>query len=194
MHMAPSTTRTKHWTRLEYERLVDLGAFRPGERLELVGGALVVREPQGGPHATAVGLAEDALREAFGAGWTVRAQSPIALDEDSEPEPDIAVVPGNRRDYRGGHPSRPVLIVEVADSSLPLDRREKASLYARAGIADYWIVNLVDNVLEVYREPEADSDAPYGWRYRSTAISHAGDVVTPLARSGSTVPVSDLLL
>ena len=193
MRMTLSSDRTKYWTRVEYERLVDLGAFQPGERLELVGGALVVREPPGGPHATAVGLAEDALREAFGAGWTVRAQSPIALDEDSEPEPDVAVVPGNRRDYRGGHPSHPVLIVEVADSSLPQDRREKASLYARARIADYWIVNLVDSILEVYREPAMDPDAPYGWRYRSTAILHAGDVVTPLAGPRSTVPVSDLL-
>ena len=193
MRMTLSSVRTKYWTRVEYERLVDLGAFQPGERLELVGGALVVREPQGGPHATAVGLAEDALREAFGAGWTVRAQSPIALDEDSEPEPDIAVVPGNRRDYRSGHPSHPVLIVEVADSSLPLDRREKASLYARARIADYWIVNLVDRTLEVYREPVADPDAPYGWRYRSTATLHASDVVMPLTGSCSTVPVSDLL-
>jgi Uma2 family endonuclease len=193
MGMTLSSVRTKHWTRVEYERLVDLGAFRPGERLELVGGALVVREPQGGPHATAVGLAEDALREAFGAGWTVRAQSPIALDEDSVPEPDIAVVPGTRRDYRRGHPSHPVLIVEVADSSLQLDQREKASLYARARIADYWIVNLVDGILEVYREPVVDSDAPYGWRYGSTATLRAGDVVTPLALSHSTVRVSDLL-
>jgi Uma2 family endonuclease len=193
MHMTLSSVRTKYWTRVEYERLVDLGAFQPGERLELVGGALLVRDPQGGPHATAVGLAQDALREAFGTGWTVRAQSPIALDEESEPEPDIAVVPGHRRDYRGGHPSHPVLIVEVADSSLPLDRREKASLYARARIADYWIVNLVDSILEVYREPVADPDAPYGWHYRSTAILHAGDGVTPLAGSCSTVPVFDLL-
>jgi Uma2 family endonuclease len=192
--MALSSVRTKHWTRVEYERLVDLGAFRPGERLELVGGALVVREPQGGPHATAVGLAEDALREAFGAGWTVRAQSPIALGEDSEPEPDIAVVPGTRRDYRRGHPSQPVLIVEVADSSLQLDRWDKASLYAHARIGDYWIVNLVDNVLEVYRDPVEDPEAPFGWRYGSTATLQAGDLVTPLASSRSAVSVSDLLL
>jgi len=194
MRMALSSVRPKHWTRVEYERLVDLGAFRPGERLELVGGTLVVREPQGGPHATAVGLCEDALREAFGAGWTVRAQSPIALDEDSEPEPDIAVVPGNRRDYRGGHPSRPALIVEVADSSLQLDRGEKASLYARARIADYWIVNLVDSVLEVCRDPIEDTEAPFGWRYGSAATLRAGDLVTPLANSRSAVSVSDLLL
>jgi Uma2 family endonuclease len=192
--MALSSVRTKHWTRVEYERLIDLGAFRPGERLELVGGALIVREPQGGPHATAVGLAEDALREAFGPGWTVRAQSPIALDDDSEPEPDIAVVPGTRRDYRRGHPSQPVLIVEVADSSLHLDQWDKASLYARARIVDYWIVNLVDNVLEVYRDPIADPEAPFGWRYGSTATLRAGDLVTPLAGSRSSVSVSDLLL
>ena len=192
--MATPSVRTKQWTRVEYERLIDLGAFRPGEPLELVGGALVVREPQGGPHATAVGLAEDVLRQVFGAGWTVRAQSPIALDEDSEPEPDIAVVPGSRRDYSRGHPSHPVLIVEVADSSLEFDRREKASLYARAGIADYWIVNLLDNLLEVYRDPVADPGRPYGWRYGSTLTLRAGDLVAPLAAPATPVAAADLLL
>jgi Uma2 family endonuclease len=191
--MALSSVRTKHWTRVEYERLIDLGAFRPGERLELVGGALVVREPQGGPHATAVGLAEDALREAFGAGWTVRVQSPIALDEESEPEPDIAVVSGTRRDYQRSHPSHPVLIVEVADSSLLLDRGEKARLYARARIADYWVVNLVDNVLEVYRDPVADPEASFGWRYGSAATLRRGDSVIPLMLPASAIPISDLL-
>ena len=191
--MAVSPVRTKHWTRVEYERLIDLGAFRPGERLELVGGALVVREPQGGPHATAVGLAEDALRQIFGAGWTVRAQSPIALDDDSEPEPDIAVVPGSRRDHGRAHPSHPVLIVEVAESSPTFDRGEKASLYARAGIADYWIVDLLENVLEVYRDPVPDPDRPYGWRYGSAATLRPGDLVTPLAAPATPVPVADLL-
>lgn len=191
--MAVSPVRTKHWTRVEYERLIDLGAFRPGERLELVGGALLVREPQGGPHATAVGLAEDALRQVFGAGWTVRAQSPIALDDDSEPEPDIAVVPGSRRDHSRAHPSHPVLIVEVAESSLEFDRHEKASLYARARIADYWIVNLLENVLEVYRDPVADPDSSYGWRYGSALTHRAGDLVTPLAAPATAVAAADLL-
>jgi len=192
--VATSSVRTKHWTRVEYERLIDLGAFRPGEPLELVGGALVVREPQSGPHATAVGLVEDTLRQVFGAGWTVRTQGPIALDEDSELEPDIAVVPGSRRDYSRGHPSHPVLLVEVADSSLEFDRREKAGLYARAGIADYWIVNLVDNVLEVYRDPVADPDRPYGWRYGSALTLRAGDLVAPLAAPATPVAAADLLL
>jgi Uma2 family endonuclease len=191
--MALSSIRTKHWTRVEYERLVDLGAFRPGERLELVGGALVVREPQGGPHATAVGLVEDALRLAFGTGWTVRAQSPIALDEDSEPEPDIAVVPGARRDHTHAHPSHPALIVEVADSSLEFDRGEKASLYARARIADYWIVNLVAQVLEIYRDPVPAPLAPYGHRYGATITLGAGDRVSPLSAPTVAIPVADLL-
>ena len=191
--MAVSSVRTKHWTRVEYERLIDLGAFRPGERLELVGGAVVVREPQGGPHATAVGLTEDALRLAFGAGWTVRTHSPVALDEDSEPEPDIAVVPGSRRDHRRVHPSHPVLIVEVADSSLEFDRREKASLYARAGIADYWILDLGGQGLEVYREPVAAPHARYGHRYGATITLGAGETVCPLSAPTVAVLIADLL-
>jgi len=191
--MAVSSLRTKHWTRVEYERLIDLGAFRPGERLELVGGALLVCEPQGGPHFTAVGLVEDALRPVFGIGWTVRAQGPIALDEDSEPEPDIAVVPGSRRDHSRAHPSHPVLIVEVADSSLAFDRAEKSGLYARAGIADYWILNLPDQVLEVYREPAAAPHAPYGHRYGATITLAPRDLVSPLAAPTAAILVASLL-
>ena len=69
--------------------------------------------------------------------------------------------------YRAGHPSRPALVVEVAESSLTFDREHKGSLYARGGLRDYWIVNLVDRALEVYREPGPDPAAPYGWRYRA---------------------------
>jgi Uma2 family endonuclease len=191
--MAVSSLRTKHWTRVEYERLIDLGAFRPGERLELVGGALLVCEPQGGPHFTAVGLVDDVLRQVFGIGWTVRAQGPITLDEDSEPEPDIAVVPGSRRDHSRAHPSHPVLIVEVADSSLAFDRAEKGSLYARAGIADYWILNLPDQVLEVYREPAAAPHAPYGHRYGATITLAPRDLVSPLAVPTAAILVASLL-
>ena len=191
--MAVSSARTKHWTRVEYERLIDLGAFRPGERLELVGGALLVREPQGGPHATAVGLVEDALRQVFGTGWTVRTQSPIALDEDSEPEPDLAVVPGSRRDHSRSHPSHPVLIVEVAESSLAFDRGEKGSLYARAGIADYWILDLPDQVLEVYRGPVVAPHAPYGHRYGATTTLGPRDTASPLAAPIAAILVADLL-
>ena len=191
--MTASSVRIKHWTRVEYERLIDLGAFAPDERLELLGGQLVVREPQGRPHATGIRLVARALRAVFGPDWTIEPQLPVALDEASEPEPDIAVVTGGPRDYVESHPSRPELVVEVALASLALDRGEKASLYARAGVADYWIVNLVDNVLEVYREPVADPRGAYGWRYASTTTLRRGDSVTPLARPDSAIPISDLL-
>jgi Uma2 family endonuclease len=167
--------RTRQWTRAEYDRLIEIGVFSPGDRVELLGGDLVVAEPQSGPHYTAIRLVEDALRRAFGAGWQIRTQGPIALDDESEPEPDIAVAAGSLRDYSREHPARPVLVVEVSVSSLPLDRSHKGSLYARAGLADYWIVNLVGRVLEVYREPVADAAAAFGWRYGSTRTLRAED-------------------
>jgi hypothetical protein len=126
--------RTRRWTRIEYERLIEVGVFRPGDPVELLGGDLVVSEPQGSAHHTAIGLVEDALRATFGPGWVVRTQGPIALDDESEPEPDIAVAPGSRRDYSHQHPARPVLVVEVSESSLRLDREHKGGLYARAGL------------------------------------------------------------
>lgn len=185
--------RTRRWTRLEYERLAETGFFRPGEPIELIGGDLLVAEPQGEPHAVAVGLAEDALHAAFGPGWVVREEKPIALDDDSEPEPDLAVVPGTHRDYLAGHPARPVLVVEVADTSLASDREHKGSLYARAGIADYWIVNLVDRALEVYREPLPDAPAPFGWRYTSVDTLRPPASVSPLVMPGARLAVADLL-
>ena len=183
--------RTKRWTRLEYERLIDLGAFGPEDRLELLGGQLVVREPQGRPDATGIRLVAQALRAAFGPLWSIEPQLPVSLDEESEPEPDVAIVAGGPRDYLAAHPSRPALVVEVAVTSLALDRGEKASLYARAGVEDYWIVNLVDNILE--RDPEANPDSPYGWRYGSVLTLSAGDRVRPLAVPNVEIRVADLL-
>jgi len=178
---------------MEYERLVTAGVFRPGERLELIGGELLVREPQGSPHATAIRLVEDALRLAFGAGWDVRSQLPVALDDESEPEPDVSVVRGTPRNYRERHPSRAALIVEVADASLAFDRREKGSLYARAGVQDYWIVNLVKHLLEVRRQPVARPSAPYGWHYRAVQMLGPSALVSPIAARRARIRVADLI-
>ena len=192
-NMTRSTIRTKRWTRLEYERLIDLGAFRPGDHVELVGGDLMVCEPQGTPHMTGIRMAEEVLRQAFAAGWEVRTQAPVALDDESEPEPDVLVAPGSLRDYRHAHPAQPVLLVEVAEASLESDREHKGSIYARARVPEYWIINLVDNLLEVYRDPVADPDAPFGWRYGSTSRLGARDFVSPRAAPQVRVAVTDLL-
>ena len=191
--MASYETRTRRFSRAEYERLIDLGVFQPGEPIELIGGELMVAEPQGVAHYTAIVKTARALEAAFGPEWHARTQGPIGLDDDSEPEPDVAVVPGSPEDYSRAHPSRPVLTVEVAESSLAVDRQRKGSLYARAGLADYWVLNLVDRVLEVYREPAPDSAAPFGWRYARCEVFDASARVTPLAVPAASIPVSRLL-
>jgi Uma2 family endonuclease len=191
--MAIYGTRTRRWTRAEYDRLIEIGFFQPGDPVELIGGELMVAEPQGAEHYTAIRRCAKALEAAFGAGWDVRTQGPIGLDDDSEPEPDVAVVPGSPEDYRRAHPSRPVLTVEVAVSSLAVDRGHKASVYARAGLADYWLLNLVDRVLEVYREPAPDATAAFGWRYARREVVAPPGWIAPLAVPAALVAVADLL-
>lgn len=115
----------------------------------------------------------------------------MALDDDSEP--DLAVVPGHPRDYVGGHPARPVLVVEVSLTRIAFDREYKASLYARAAIIDYWIVNLADRVLEVRRRPMTSDAAPYGWTYGTLTVLGPGASVTPIAASLASMLVADLL-
>jgi Uma2 family endonuclease len=187
------SAKTRQWTRYEYERLIHLGVFRPDERIELIAGELTVREPQGGPHALAMELVGDALRSVFGRGWRVRAQLPVALDDESEPEPDFSVVAGTAREAIEPIPSRPVLIVEIADTSLNFDRHDKGSLYARSQVQEYWIVNLVGRVLEVYRQPSVAGQAPYGWRYADVKTLAGDASIVPLALPSARIVVADLI-
>ena len=190
--MGEPAIRTRRWTREEYNRLIELGVLHEDEPVELLDGRLVVREPQRTPHAVATQLVEEALRVAFGTGWSVRVQLPLALDADSEPEPDVALVQGAPRDHLREHPSAPVLVVEVAHDSLRADRILKGRLYARAAVPDYWIVNLVDRVLEVHRDPTGPTfkSRPAYADVRSCAPS---DAVAPLAAPGARMVVADLL-
>ncbi|MBI3636005.1 MAG: Uma2 family endonuclease [Candidatus Rokubacteria bacterium] len=183
--------RVRRWRRVEYDRLVDMGLFAD-ERLELLDGVLVVREPQKSPHAATVEMVARAVGAAFGAGWHVRRHSPLALDDVSEPEPDVAVVAGEPEDYFTEHPTTAALIVEVADSSLAFDRTHKASLYARAGLAEFWIVDLVNMTLIVHRDPAPSSGAPHGAAYRSVDVLRRPATVTPLAATTS-IAVAHLL-
>ena len=191
--MSGETLRTYRWTRRAYGRLIDEGILGEDDPIELLDGVLVVKEPQHTPHATAIDLVAGALRAAFGVDWLVRAQAPMAADRWSEPEPDVYVVAGAPRDYLPEHPTRPALVVEVAHSSLRLDRTRKAAIYAKAGVEDYWIVNLVDRVLEVHREPALLGGPRRRWGYRSVE-SLGGDArVSPLAAPAARVAVADLL-
>lgn len=181
------------WTRREYARLIDHGFLDEDDPIELLDGLLLVKEPQPSPHRTAVLLTAKAAERAFGEGWFVQTQSPIIVDDRSEPEPDVCVVRGSPRDYVDSHPSRPALIVEVAESGLLVARGRKAMAYARARIADYWIVNLVDRVLEVHREPARPGPARRHWGYAAIETLGPDAAVTPLAAPSATIRVADLL-
>jgi Uma2 family endonuclease len=122
----------------------------------------------------------------------VRMQGALDLGPDVEPEPDVAVADGPKGSF-AGHPTTAVLVVEVSDTTLSIDRGRKAGIYARAGIADYWIVNINRRQLEIYRRPVADATAQEGYRYDETTIRGEADSATPLAAPQAAIRVVDLL-
>jgi len=186
--MGKTAVRAKRWTRFQYERAIECGVFHEDERIELLDGLLVVKEPQSDPHGAAIDLVAAALRASFGPGWLVRAQIHFAAGRLSRPEPDVYVVRGSPRDYVRHAPAAPALVVEVSRSRLAFDRTQKAGVYARAGVRDYWIVNLVDRVLEVRRLPDRR-----GRTYRSIETLRAPAAIAPLAAPRARIAVADLL-
>jgi Uma2 family endonuclease len=184
--MAVAEIEQHRWTRKDYERMVAKGLFEPGAKVELIEGVVYDMAAHGSVHATGVRLMERALQRIFASGFDVRGQMPLALGRDSEPEPDVAVVAGDARDFTRRHPTTAVLVVEVADQSLRHDRQRKLPLYARSGIPEAWILNLRERTLEVYREP---SDGLY--RSRTALVDE--DTVSPLSQPEAVIPVSELL-
>ena len=142
--------QTRPLRRVEYDKLVELGAFG-SERIELLNGSLVPMSPIGPPHSSSVQKLVTLLLPPLLGRAVVRVQSPFAALEVSEPEPDIVVAPPG--DYDTEHPSEAFLIVEVADSSLERDLGSKRSLYAQCEVPEYWVVNLVDRCIEVFTTP-----------------------------------------
>jgi Uma2 family endonuclease len=184
--------RVHLWTREDYYKMNDAGLFN-GKRVELIEGQVIEMSAMHGPHATALTLAYETLSDVFGKGWVVRIQLPITISGISEPEPDVAIVAGKARHFKESHPTSAALVVEVADSSIEYDRDFKGSLYAKAGIADYWIINLLQEQVEVYRRPIADSEAEFGVSYGDKLIFRRGDLVKPLAKPKAAIAVDDLL-
>ena len=136
--------------RVEYDKMVELGMFED-ERIELLRGVLVPMSPIGPPHSATIDRLTRMLVLALDGRGTVRVQNPFAALDDSEPEPDLSVVPFG--DYDEGHPERAELLIEVAESSLSRDRGVKLRIYAENGVPEYWVVNLVDRTIEVHTEP-----------------------------------------
>ncbi len=189
--MSAPAVQTKRWTRQEYDRLAGAGVLDPEERVQLIEGDIVTMTPQTSPHAVAIGKTQRALERLYGPHVWVRVQMPVIIDPDSEPEPDLAAVPGNPDKYLKEHPRTALLVVEVADTTLALDRDRKARIYARAGIPEYWIVNLTERCLEVYRDPVTLPGQPGS--YRSSTTLNPAERVSPLAAPSASVAVADLL-
>jgi len=158
--------------RSEYDQLIGLGVF-DDERVELIQGVLVKLSPQEAPHASTVQKLTQLVIARLQERGSVRCQLPLALSDNSEPEPDVAIVPLG--DYETEHPRTALLIIEVSDTTLRKDRR-KATVYASAGVAEYWIVNLGDRAVEVYSSPEGD-------RYAEVRTLRTGDTLRPQARA-----------
>lgn len=190
----PHVWAHKSWSSDEFEKLIDLGVFGPEEKLELIGGELIPKMTQNGPHATSVTLVQEMTLALGLQRVVVRVQLPLRLGTNDRPEPDVALVEGVARDFAIHHPTMALLVVEVSDATLAADRTTKASMYARAGIQDYWIVNINENLLEVHREPIEDASAFFGARYAAVHKLSRGESIAPLAAPEHPVPVADLLV
>jgi len=174
--------RIRPLRRIEYESLVERGLLADS-RVELLLGALVDVTPQGPLHANVLRRLGERLVRELSDDVHTRVQSPLALSDDSEPEPDIAVVPAG--DYDGAHPTRALLVIEIADTSLQKDRGIKTALYATAGIPEFWLVNLTEKIVEVHRQPSSG-------RYADIQHVGTGGRLTALAFPMLTILVSDI--
>jgi Uma2 family endonuclease len=181
----------KKWSAAEFHRLGDAGLFE-GQNLILVDGEFLEMPPPNPPHDMALILLDTVLRACFPTGHVFRTQMSLVLGQTTDPVPDYAVVAGSARDFVQ-KPTTAVLVVEVADSSLDYDTGDKVSLYAAAGIADYWVVDLVNHRLIVMRDPVTDAAARHGSRYSSVNAFVAGQRVAPMAAPASAVAVADVL-
>jgi Uma2 family endonuclease len=159
------------WDADRYEEATARGVFTPDDPIELIDGEIITHlSPQRSPHSATVSLVAEALRHAFGSGFYVREQQPLRLGERSIPEPDVAVVRGSAMEYYDAHPRTAALVVEVADTTLAIDRDRKLRLYSSEEVPEYWIVNLVDRCVEVNRQPA-------GERYAESRVYRGGDTI-----------------
>lgn len=183
----------KHrWTYDEYLQAFNLGWFK-NKRTELIEGEIVYVSAMNVSHFQGVVKCDRALQKIFSEDFFVSTQCPIIAGEFSSPEPDVAVIEGQSEDYKESLPNTAALVIEIADTSLTYDRTEKASLYAKANVADYWIINLKNRRLEIRRRPLPDETAVFGYSYSEIQILTDKDSVAPLAKPEAVIKISDLL-
>jgi Uma2 family endonuclease len=186
----PTKPRIKRWTKREYNDLVDKGAFR-GQRLYLFRGGLIEMPPMGAPHAQCLLKVTEWAYATFRPEHRVRIQMPFDAPGDSMPEPDAAVIT-TEASRRLPHPNAAILVIEVSDSSIELDR-DKVLEYAAAGVPEYWIVDVNARQVEVYRQPVPDGSMSLGFRYSVQQMAAGTDVLAPLAKTEARIAVSDLM-
>jgi len=178
---------TLRWSLERFDRVLAAGGFREDDHIELIDGELLVMTPQGDDHVVALNLINQLFGRRIPDGYFLYIQSSFALNEFSKPEPDMVLVAGQPRDFMvGKRRPRAELIIEVADTSLEYDRKTKGDLYSRNGVEDYWILNLSDRKLEVYRDPTLSG-------YRSTVKLSPDACVSLLALPDLSFTVSDML-
>jgi Uma2 family endonuclease len=177
----------------EYHKMIETGVLIDGEPYELLEGHLVHKMSRGSPHDWAVQVLTKRLVRMMPDDWDVRAQCAITLPTGSEPEPDVALVRGETS-YRDHHPgpAEVGLLIEVSDSSLLIDRHDKGRIYAQNGIPVYWVVNVVDKVIEVYTLPSGPAETPAYARRDDYPVGAAVPVVLDGTTVG-TIPVADVM-
>jgi Uma2 family endonuclease len=164
----------KRFTVDDYHRLIELGFLTEGDRLELIRGELIEMVSKGTPHVFCNGVLCRQLDRLLGDRAVIRGQDPITISSYSEPEPDVVIAVGNEQDYLGHHPypENILLVVEVADSTLRYDQTVKLSLYAEAGIANYWIVNLEAQQVERYSQPYQNAQGEFNYLSKQISLSN----------------------
>lgn len=171
----------------EYHRMIGAGILGEDEHVQLLAGTVVAMTPQGRPHARVVQRLTRLFVRAVGDDLEVLTQLPLTLLDESEPEPDLAIVRAEDAQSGEHHPRTAVLVIEVAGDSLRLDRQSKAALYARAGIPEYWIANLAEATVEVHGEPDPEAGA-----YRAKTIVRSGETLAAATVPGVTIDVAAL--
>ena len=180
----------RHFNREEYYRMAEIGMFE-GQRAELIGGQILLSPKRSMGQALSIAIVDGWLGRGLDGDFTVRCQLPLVASDDTEPEPDFAVLAGSPESQRD-HPTTALHVIEIAESTLAHDRR-KAAIYAARSVPEYWILNLAARQLEVHRNPEPDANVPFGARYAARSVLNTDQMIQATNLPLPAVAVSRLL-